>query len=359
MIVDEIVNLNGTYVGPVSDINVRNVDNVTVVALDPLRWGTVEMTLYKIVGGREIEIGNPKLNATTTYQDNLSVSSAEFLRLKVTTADTSVDSAQVKVFGKQVFTNTGSIPRNFILEAAAGRVPGYSSERKIGRNIDIDTASVPEDIWGGGGLYTGFPTSGSAETVDVFSSSANDTSAGTGARTIRMFGLDADYNEQFEDITLNGTTAVTSTKTWWRLNHASVTSVGSGATNAGEITIRHTTTTANVFAVMPAQKGQTSILAYTIPNGKQGLFSQFQLVVEHGSGSGTEVGFEFKIRDNGGAGVERAILYGLATRTSPFVEQSPFTEPISPKTDIWVTITSVSHNNTVVSGEVQYMLVPA
>ena len=93
MIVDEIVNLNGTYVGPVSDINVRNVDNVTVVALDPLRWGTVEMTLYKIVGGREIEIGNPKLNATTTYQDNLSVSSAEFLRLKVTTADTSVDSA--------------------------------------------------------------------------------------------------------------------------------------------------------------------------------------------------------------------------------------------------------------------------
>lgn len=44
----------------------------------------------------------------------------------------------------------------------------------FGRNVDIDVSSTPEDIWNGGGLYTGFNCV-NAETLEFFSSSNKDT----------------------------------------------------------------------------------------------------------------------------------------------------------------------------------------
>ena len=288
---------------------------------------------------------------------SMDTNTAGVLQAPCTTAQTGLEVDLYWYLREEVETDMTA--KNFIIETAAGRVDGYSSERKFGRNVNIGTATTPEDVWNGGGVYTGFPTTGAAETVEVFSASGNDTSAGTGARTVQLFGLDADYNEQTETITMNGTTPVTSSLTYWRLARARVLTVGSGQTNAGEITIRHTTTTANVFAVMPAAKGQTAILAFTVPAGKKALFSQIQMVVEGGSNSGAEMSFEFKIRDNSSAGVVRTLLYGFASRGAPFVEQSAFTDPIGEKVDVWVTVTDVSSNGTIVSGDLQYMLVPA
>lgn len=68
-----------------------------------------------------------------------------------------------------------------------GLHPRLSIVNIQGRNSDVDTAS-PEAIWEGGGIYTGQPVGGSAETIDVFSSNANDAAAGTGLRTVRLFG---------------------------------------------------------------------------------------------------------------------------------------------------------------------------
>lgn len=170
---------------------------------------------------------------------------------------------------------------DFEFDIAAGRASGVSIVQKYGKNADIDTGSVPEDIWDGSGVYTGFPT-GAAETVDVFSSSVNDTAAGSGARTMFISGLDANYAAISETITLNGTTPVTSANQYTRCTFAYIVTSGSSnqAFNAGIITVRHTTTTSNVFQQMQVGTNTVNNSAYTIPAGKTGYVKYINSVIQ-------------------------------------------------------------------------------
>lgn len=160
------------------------------------------------------------------------------------------------------------------IQIAMGRNPLVSYYSAYGYNPDVDATSAPEDIWNGGGLYTGFPDE--IETLDVFSSSANDTSAGTGARTVRLYGRGATGLTQVEDVILNGTSHVTTSRSWTRMFLARVITAGSGATNAGQITVQHTTTTANVFAVMPVGTSRTNISAFTVPLDRRSPFNKYR-----------------------------------------------------------------------------------
>jgi hypothetical protein len=72
--------------------------------------------------------------------------------------------------------------------------------RKFGYNSDIDTSTDPEDIWDYGGIYT-FP-SDSGETIYISSSSSSDTSS------FVVQGLDSNFYEKTETVTLNGQTSV-------------------------------------------------------------------------------------------------------------------------------------------------------
>ena len=92
--------------------------------------------------------------------------------------------------------------------------------------------------------------------LQISSSSANDTSAGTGARTVLITGLYQDsttskWIEQTETLIMNGQTAVSSTNTnWIRINRMDVITSGSGQTNAGDIylSVQATSLTAGVPA---------------------------------------------------------------------------------------------------------------
>lgn len=160
-----------------------------------------------------------------------------------------------------------SFSSDFLLEVAKGNVPGHVIVEKFGRNPDISSNSDPEDIWNGGGLYTGFPT-GAAETIDVSSGSAEDgAGTSTGLLSIRLFGQLAGV-AQTEDITLNGTDLVTTIKLWDRMPRIRGLTVGSVGSNVGEITAHHTTTVANVFAVVPIGTNRTQIAGFTVPAGK-------------------------------------------------------------------------------------------
>lgn len=163
------------------------------------------------------------------------------------------------------------IPMNgdpeFYLRVASGRVNHYSIITKFGTNEAVGTST--EDVWSPGGTLTYLTA---AATLEAISSSVNDTAAGSGAQTIRVYGLDANLEVITEDITMNGTSATTATtQSFFRVYRAFVLTCGTyGGTNAGTITIRVSSggsTQAEIayHSAMAIGAGQTMGTHYTIP----------------------------------------------------------------------------------------------
>ena len=100
-------------------------------------------------------------------------------------------------------------------------------------------------------LYAGSAFGQTAAKVDVISSNTADASAGTGARKVYLIGLDSNYNLQTEEITMNGQTAVVSTKDWLRVFSAEASLCGTGLVNAGDIYVYKTGTGGTITAGVP------------------------------------------------------------------------------------------------------------
>jgi hypothetical protein len=119
-------------------------------------------------------------------------------------------------------------------------------------------------VWNQGGLWVA-PTS--ARVHNIVSTSANDTAAGTGARTILVEGLDSSFNEISETVTLAGLTNVATANAYTRINSMMIVSAGSGKTNAG--IIRATAQTdGTVTSLISVGYGLSHCGIYTVPNGK-------------------------------------------------------------------------------------------
>lgn len=150
------------------------------------------------------------------------------------------------------------------LQVSRGQISYHKTLFKYGSNTDIG-ASL-ETIWSAGGIYA-YPAA--ATVMKVSSSSTDDAAAGTGARTIQVYGLDADYNEITETVTLNGQTAVNTTNSYLRVFRAFVINAGSGGTAAGTIYIGTGTVTsgvpATIYAEIPVGANQTLMAVWTVP----------------------------------------------------------------------------------------------
>jgi len=245
--------------------------------------------------------------------------------------------------------------KNFLFKVGTGQEVGHTSDTQFGRNPDIDIATTPEDVWEGGGFYTGQPSqTASAETIDIISSSSSDINSGTGARTIRLYGLDENWEEQEEDVILSGTTSSVTTGLWHRMNNMSVLTAGSGGQNAGTITARHTTTTANVFSVMSPTINQSSIAAYTVPLNKTMFVLQGYIAIGRANGADGSADWTFRVRPSGG--VFNSNRYSTVTTAFSTLEVPRTTiGPVGEKTDIKVCIEGVSDNNTIAAASFEYM----
>ena len=149
---------------------------------------------------------------------------------------------------------------NFFLEVGKGNIDGYAPIFFVGENENI--GSTKETLMDRGGLYI-FPTV--AAVVDVVSTDANDTAADTGAQSVAITGLDANYEEIVEVVTMNGTTISTSTLLFLRINGLSVATHGTGNANAGIINASHG---ANILSQITAGDGLARQSVRTVPAGK-------------------------------------------------------------------------------------------
>ena len=241
-------------------------------------------------------------------------------------------------------------------EIVLGVRQGQSAFLKFGYNDDVDTASE-EVIASFGGTFTPLTT---ASTLILVSSSTADTSAGTGARTIFIEGLNSTREYQFEFLTMNGTSNVTTVNSYLGVNRIVVFSSGTGQTNAGNISCTATTGGSNQ-AYIPTGTGVTQQLIYFNPDGVQGQIRGIQFsVLKLSGGSAPRVTIRLRVWNpkitNSTYVIRR---FNLDTSSSTGITRT-YNIPVKldPTDVLWATV-ETDTNNTIVDGEidiVQYRL---
>ncbi len=183
---------------------------------------------------------------------------------------------------------------DFQLAMAKGEIAGNISVNVFGLNPDVDGAE--EDIWAQGGTWVQ-PTA--ARIHALTSSSVNDTSAGTGARTISINGLNGSYADVTETLTLNGTSAVNTVNSFIIIHNMTVLTAGSGGTNAGNI-IATAATDSTVSIGILATRGKSQFCIYQVPAGFTGYLFGFSGGFQVGAGSNVTCNIELFIKPFGG-----------------------------------------------------------
>lgn len=175
-------------------------------------------------------------------------------------------------------------PLDFNLMTAEGLYQNRQNTIKDGINFDIDIGSTPEDITNEGGVYAGFPT-GAVEAGEIVVAGAD---TGTVYYSYLASNTSTDYVIASKAITGAGTYSLG--HNIWRCNFAYFVSSSATAFNAGDITIRNTVTTANIFVVIPAGYSQSYCAAYTVPYGSSIYIDRLQGNMR-GSSTGSLDGF--------------------------------------------------------------------
>jgi hypothetical protein len=151
-------------------------------------------------------------------------------------------------------------------EVARGNVAG--AEVWSGFGEAVITASN-EDVWGGYAASTiqPEPVGGSGYTPTLKCADGNDTSDGTGARSIEMHWVDAnDGLEYAETIATNGSSVTAQASTVDFINDLHVITAGSGGVAAGNIDVLNVSTVMN--RILAAGNQQMSTMK-KVPAGKR------------------------------------------------------------------------------------------
>jgi hypothetical protein len=153
----------------------------------------------------------------------------------------------------------------FELQVSRGQIDGHTPINIFGYSAAVGSSALGP-LWEGLTLSGGacaYP--GSAAQLVLVSDSASDTTA----LSVRIDGLDASYAPISETIAMNGTTNVTTTNSFLRINLMSTTN----GLNVGNITAKISSTT---YAKINAGIGQTQMSLYTVPKGYTFYLSYIQ-----------------------------------------------------------------------------------
>lgn len=272
---------------------------------------------------------------------NTSATDQTFFRLQCIAGEMNITTSRLN---SEVQTDADTVvvrPMDFNLMVAQGLYQNNNVTIKDGLNIDIDTASVPEDLDNVGGVYAGFPSAAAAAEIVV-----SGTDTGTVWYSYMASDTDTDYTFASKAITGAGTYSLG--HNIWRCNYAYF---NGSAINVGNITIRHTATPTTIFCQIDAGVGQTYCAAYTVPYNSKIYLDRITGNVR-GSTSGSLEGF-FYYKPYGQSPYLR-FPFELQFGTLYF-DDVDFLIEIPSRTDIVPRITSASVNN--LSAKVSYRFV--
>lgn len=176
-------------------------------------------------------------------------------------------------------SSTSSAPWG--LQVARGLVSGALPVSIFAASSNVGTGT-PVTLWENTGVtaYV-FPTT--AQLMNVASSSAADT----GTAKVLVSGLDANWLPISETVTLNGTSNVTTTFSYLRINSMVMFTPATGhISNVGAITIKNTAGTVT-YGQIVAGSGRTSMSIYSVASG----YTLYVLSINAFSGDGTGAAF--------------------------------------------------------------------
>jgi len=302
---------------------------------------SVTVTEDEVSTASPIVTGTPVLNSTSITQSN-SFSAGGILTGRPDVEDAADPNEQYEQVVQQMF---GGWPKRIYdhtdLAISRGHTLGYRTLYKFGYNPDVN--GDEETVWEQGGDY---PWLDSAVTMFVSSTSVNDTSGGSGANTILIQGLDENYVEIEETITLNGQTQVTTQLSYLRVYRAFVTLAGSSGTSGGIIYVGSSGATGGVpngtvYANLSIGN-QTQIAAYTVPAGHTLYLDEINITAAL-SLANKRVNASFHTRDFG-SNVFRTRFINVL-QSSQLKQLFKYPQEFAEKTDVEIRVSTNTTNN--------------
>jgi hypothetical protein len=288
-----------------------------------------------------IVTGTPEVNSTPINQSN-SFSAGGILTGRPDVENAADPNEQYEQVVQQMF---GGWPKRLYehtdIAISRGHSIGYSTLYKFGYNPDVN--GDEETVWEQGGDY---PWLDSAVTMFVSSTSVNDTSGGSGANTILIQGLDENYVEIEETITLNGQTQVATQLSYLRVYRSFVTLAGSSGTSGGIIYIGSSGATGGVpngtvYANLSIGN-QTQIAAYTVPAGHTLYVDEINITAALNLAN-KRVNASFHTRDFG-SNVFRTRFINVL-QSSQLNQRFKYPQDFAEKTDVEVRVSTNTTNN--------------
>ena len=165
------------------------------------------------------------------------------------------------------------------MDVARGLESTMEARIICGRLTSLDTTE--HDIWAGAESAFGTTklmqrmAAWESGVLSVVSDSADDDDGGTGARTVRICGIDATLRTEVEEVVvLNGVAAVaTTTRFVGPPNSVEVETVGSGETNAGNISVKAPSTA--LVAALPVGVGRAPMVRFSVPVDRVAYLMRF------------------------------------------------------------------------------------
>ena len=214
------------------------------------------------------------------------------------------------------------------IKISRGMVKGASFIHKFGAVPSLST-NTTGTVWDKNDTVYPWASWATAGIINVDSSSASDIN-----KSITVVGLDANYNQISETITLTTQTNNNSSNSFIRIFRAFVSD---GETNVGQISVQRDTTD---VAIITAGYGQTLMAVYTVPAGYTGYLYKGTCSAQSGA-DGTGNMF---VRYFGQSSFRIGHSFEVSGAGGQYVYDFSFPIPIPEKSDIDVRITTRSNN---------------